>query len=240
MGNRREIAELRTKQDEFLDQTEALAVERAERARGILKLTSLSTSQFGISGEGASGGPLIEMSELGLADIQDEGRRNFVLRVGQVASRVEEARRYEELINTLPLGEPGNVPLRITSPYGMRIDPFKKRQTWHGGLDMGAFFNAPIAASGPGTVIYAGRRTGYGRVVEIDHGSGFVSRYAHLRRINVERGDEVEKGDKVGTMGSSGRSTGPHLHYEIMLNGKRYDPTPFLKAGKHVYKRQGD
>lgn len=235
VGNRREIAQLRLEQEKFLEEAEDLAVERSERARGILKLTSLSTSSFGVTGEGASGGPLIEMSELGLTDIKDPERRDFVLRIGQVASRLEEARRYEKLINTLPLGQPGNVPLRITSNYGMRVDPFKKRQTWHAGIDMGAFLNAPIAASGPGKVVFAGRRTGYGRVVDVDHGSGFISRYAHMRRITVKKGDEVAKGDKLGTMGSSGRSTGPHLHYEIILNGKKYDPTPFLKAGKHVY-----
>jgi murein DD-endopeptidase MepM/ murein hydrolase activator NlpD len=84
-------------------------------------------------------------------------------------------------------------------------------------------------------VTYAGTRGGYGRVVEIDHGSGFKTRYGHLNSISVKTGQTVAIGQKVGTMGSTGRSTGPHLHYEVYYRGKSYDPIKFLRAGKHVY-----
>ena len=94
----------------------------------------------------------------------------------------------------------------------------------------------PITAAGPGTVIFAGRKSGYGSVVDIDHGNGFTSRYAHMRSISVKVGDEVVIGDKVGIMGSSGRSTGRHLHFEVRFQGNTYDPEKFLKAGQHVYK----
>ena len=93
----------------------------------------------------------------------------------------------------------------------------------------------PITATGPGTVVFAGTKSGYGRVVDVDHGFGFRSRYAHLRSISVKRGDEVVIGDKLGIMGSSGRSTGRHLHYEVIVQGKGYDPRHFLKAGQHVH-----
>ena len=102
-------------------------------------------------------------------------------------------------------------------------------------MDVGAYWNAPITATGPGVVSFAGTKSGYGRIVEIDHGHGFKSRYAHLRRINVDKGDTVAIGDVVGAMGSTGRSTGPHLHYEVWFNNKPYDPVEFLRAGKHVY-----
>ena len=100
---------------------------------------------------------------------------------------------------------------------------------------MGAGWNAPIVAAGPGEVIFAGRKSGYGRVVDVDHGGGFVSRYAHLNRIVAKKGQEVVVGDKLGTMGSTGRSTGPHLHYEVLFHGKQYNPVEFIKAGKHVH-----
>ena len=90
-------------------------------------------------------------------------------------------------------------------------------------------------ASGPGTVSFAGARSGYGRVVEVDHGYGFKSRYGHLRSITVSKGDTVDVGDLVGKMGTTGRSTGYHLHFEVFFNGKAYDPVKFLKAGRHVH-----
>ena len=123
----------------------------------------------------------------------------------------------------------------MTSPYGLRVDPFTKRPAWHNGIDFGAYYKAPIAAAGPGVVTIAGRRSGYGRLVEIDHGHGFRSRYAHLNSISVKKGDTVAIGDTIGLMGSSGRSTGPHLHYEVWFNDKPYDPIDFLKAGRHVH-----
>ncbi|MCF6328483.1 MAG: M23 family metallopeptidase, partial [Henriciella sp.] len=90
-------------------------------------------------------------------------------------------------------------------------------------------------AAGPGTVIDAGTKSGYGRVVDIDHGQGFVSRYGHLNKVLAKRGQVVAIGDKIGLMGSSGRSTGPHLHYEVRFHGKPYNPVDFIKAGKHVH-----
>ncbi len=180
------------------------------------------------------------MSLADLANMQfdDPEDAAFNRRVIQVAARLEEARYYEEIVDNLPLAEPVGVPARLTSNYGMRVDPFSRRPAWHNGIDMAAYYKAPIVAAGPGTITYAGRMNGYGRMVEIDHGHGFKSRYAHLQSINVSRGDSVAIGDTVGLMGSSGRSTGPHLHYEVFFNNKPYDPIDFLKAGRHVHEDQ--
>ena len=233
VGLRGDVTKIRGEQDQFLDQIEEMAVERAEAARGILQLTKVGAGRIS-SGENM-GGPEISFTSLMTDEFATPEEQSFALRVAQVAARMEEARYFEELVDNLPLATPIGIPSRITSPFGMRIDPFRKRPSWHGGIDMGAGWNAPIVAAGPGTVIYAGRKAGYGRVVDVDHGGGFVSRYAHLNRIVAKRGQEVVIGDKLGTMGSTGRSTGPHLHYEVLFHGKQYNPVEFIKAGKHVY-----
>ena len=233
VGLRGDVTKIRGEQDYFLDQIEEMAVERAEAARGILQLTKVGAGRIS-SGENM-GGPEISFTSLMTDEFATPEEQSFALRVAQVAARMEEARYFEELVDNLPLATPIGIPSRVTSPFGMRIDPFRKRPSWHGGIDMGAGWNAPIVAAGPGTVIYAGRKAGYGRVVDVDHGGGFVSRYAHLNRIVAKRGQEVVIGDKLGTMGSTGRSTGPHLHYEVLFHGKQYNPVEFIKAGKHVY-----
>lgn len=229
-----QVERIRSEQEAFLQDIENLAVDRAEAARGVLRLTKVGESRIGTSEN--MGGPEVTFSSLVSGEFPNAEQAYFAGRVAQVAARMEEARYYEGLVDKLPLATPIGVKSRITSPFGMRTDPIRKRPGWHGGIDMGAGWNAPIIAAGPGTVKYAGRRSGYGRVVDIDHGEGFVSRYAHLNRIMVSRGDEVAIGDKIGLMGSSGRSTGPHLHYEVLFHGKPYNPVEFLKAGKHVYK----
>ena len=229
-----QVERIRSEQEAFLQDIENLAVDRAEAARGVLRLTKVGESRIGTSEN--MGGPEVTFSSLVSGEFPNAEQACFAGRVAQVAARMEEARYYEGLVDKLPLATPIGVKSRITSPFGMRTDPIRKRPGWHGGIDMGAGWNAPIIAAGPGTVKYAGRRSGYGRVVDIDHGEGFVSRYAHLNRIMVSRGDEVAIGDKIGLMGSSGRSTGPHLHYEVLFHGKPYNPVEFLKAGKHVYK----
>lgn len=229
-----QVERIRSEQETFLQEIENLAVDRAEAARGVLRLTKVGESRIGTSEN--MGGPEVTFSSLVSGEFPNAQQAYFAGRVAQVAARMEEARYYEGLVDKLPLATPIGVKSRVTSPFGMRTDPIRKRPGWHGGIDMGAGWNAPIIAAGPGTVKYAGRRSGYGRVVDIDHGEGFVSRYAHLSRIMVSRGDEVAIGDKIGLMGSSGRSTGPHLHYEVLFHGKPYNPVEFLKAGKHVYK----
>ncbi|MEM9667334.1 MAG: peptidoglycan DD-metalloendopeptidase family protein [Pseudomonadota bacterium] len=234
VGVRARLERLRGNQADFLDGAETLAVERAERARGVLQLTGVGFNRIG-GDEQAVGGPLVDMLALSSSDISDPAERAFAERMAQVAARLAETRNYESIVESLPLAQPSSVPLRLTSNYGLRADPFSRRSAWHSGIDMAAYYKAPITASGPGKVVFAGRKRGYGRLVEIDHGYGFKSRYAHLHSITAKKGDTVAVGDKVGLMGSSGRSTGPHLHFEVIFQGKPYDPRRFLKAGQHVY-----
>ncbi|MDA0241652.1 MAG: M23 family metallopeptidase, partial [Proteobacteria bacterium] len=106
------------------------------------------------------------------------------------------------------------------------------------GLDLGAPMRSMIYAPAPGVVTKAGWKGRYGRVIEITHGSGFKTRYAHLHKILVKPGDKVDYRTKIGLVGNSGRSTGAHLHYEVVHNGKALNPWMFIKAGRYVYKTQ--
>ena len=134
-------------------------------------------------------------------------------------------RRLNEM---LPLGAPVEQ-VRITSNYGTRNDPFTGKPKKHRGIDFAGKIGTELMAVAPGRVVSAGERVGYGTTVEIDHGLGFTTLYAHLSQITVSRGDWVRPGTVIGLGGSSGRSTGPHLHYEIRYKGEQFDPTKFVK-----------
>lgn len=138
------------------------------------------------------------------------------------------------LVRRMPLAAPLDR-YAISSSYGTRRDPINSRQAMHHGLDLISAANAPIRAPAPGIVVFAGRNGGYGNMVEIDHGRSLRTRYAHLKTIRVKAGDKVEFQEKLGTVGNSGRSTGAHLHYEILIAGKPADPLNFIKAGQHVF-----
>lgn len=119
----------------------------------------------------------------------------------------------------------------VTSPFGNRVDPFLGRLALHSGIDFAAQTGDPVKTTGAGKVIAAGVSSGYGNMVEVDHGYGISTRYGHLSKILVSVGDEVQTGDILGRAGSTGRATGPHIHYEIRRNGQAVDPTHFLNAG---------
>ena len=219
----------------LFDLMEDHAAERAERARGVLMLTAVGTDNILASSN--IGGPEVSMGSLtSSASDWSISDQDFMTRIFQARARIAEMKYYEKVVDSLPLGEPVSVPYRYTSPYGIRVDPFTKRPSPHMGVDLAAYRNAPIVTTGPGSVSYAGARSGYGLLVEVDHGHGFKSRYGHLRSITVSKGDTIRIGDLVGRMGSTGRSTSDNLHYEVWYNGRPYDPNKFLKAGRHVHK----
>lgn len=157
-------------------------------------------------------------------------------RVADLRRRIERWQSLQSAVKNLPLIAPLQE-YRITSGYGGRRDPFTGRWTSHNGIDMQQPAGTPILATGPGTVVLTGWHGGYGWMVEVDHGMGVRTRYAHMQSILAEKGQKVEAGTKVGLVGSSGRSSGPHLHYEILIDGKAVDPTNFLTAGRYVLKR---
>jgi murein DD-endopeptidase MepM/ murein hydrolase activator NlpD len=129
-----------------------------------------------------------------------------------------------------PLRKPLPGALQMTSTFGYRTDPFLGRPALHSGVDLREDYGAPVRATAAGVVTAAGPQGGYGNLVEIDHGGGLATRYGHLSGINVVPGQQVGPGAVVGQVGSTGRSTGPHLHYEVRMDGEAVDPTRFLKA----------
>ncbi|MFN4166083.1 MAG: M23 family metallopeptidase [Ferrovibrio sp.] len=144
------------------------------------------------------------------------------------------------LAQRLPLALPMGGEAETSSTFGRRIDPFTKQPAFHAGIDFIGPNKAPVMATAPGVVVFAGRKGPYGRAVEIDHGLGVKTRYAHLSSISVQAGETIPYGRLIGTMGSTGRSTGQHLHYEVLLDDEQIDPAKFIEAGYHVFKQQED
>ncbi len=236
VGFRARAADLEADQERTLSELEDTVVEQSETVRGVLRLTGVSMSSLTGSDEVESGGPLVPQDFV--AYLRDSGLNPaFAERVAQVAARVTESRRLGDVANATPLAPPVAVDYRETSGYGARVDPFTGRPAFHSGLDLAAFERAPVVATSPGTVVFAGSRSGYGYTVEIDHGHGFKTRYAHLRDIQVRAGERVAIGQRVGSMGSTGRSTATHLHYEVWFRGRAVDPISFLRAGRHVHEQ---
>jgi murein DD-endopeptidase MepM/ murein hydrolase activator NlpD len=178
----------------------------------------------------AKGGPFVPVMG------QGEGVSEAML--ASVANLDDEVERWEHLqlvLRSMPLTAPVDQ-YSVGSRFGKRKDPFNGRLGMHEGFDMAAPSGTPILSTAPGKVVFAGWRGNYGRMVEVDHGLGIRTLYAHMKAIAVEKGDVVDYRQKIGLVGSSGRSTGPHVHFEIRIDGIPLDPVNFLKAGRYVFK----
>jgi murein DD-endopeptidase MepM/ murein hydrolase activator NlpD len=154
-------------------------------------------------------------------------------------TRVNIARAYADKLSAtlvkVPVREPVTGEIDFSSPYGVRVDPFLHVPAMHTGIDFRGTFGEPIHATAAGTVTSAGWSGGYGQMVEVDHGNGLATRYGHLSEIDVKVGQNIRIGQVVGRLGSTGRSTGPHLHYETRVDGEAVDPQKFLKAGATLF-----
>jgi len=139
--------------------------------------------------------------------------------------------RYSHALVAVPVRKPVIGEVDMSSPFGMRMDPFLGRPAVHTGIDLRGDIGEPVRATATGRVSIAGREGGYGNMVEINHGNGLATRYGHLSQIDVKVGQLVRIGEVIGRIGSTGRSTGPHLHYETRVNGEAIDPQKFLRAG---------
>ena len=117
----------------------------------------------------------------------------------------------------------------MSSAFGRRVDPFSGKIGWHAGVDFAGRENSDVIAVASGVVVYAGKRSGFGQLIEINHGDGYVTRYAHHKESLVGIGDVVKKGQQIAIMGSTGRSTGPHVHFEVLKNGRHQDPAKFVR-----------
>jgi len=226
------IQATRMDQERLIDAAEGFAKSRAERLRLAMRMAGLDASAF--TGRGVSlGGPLIEAKDpRALAAVLDVDE-DFASRIQHAANDMSDMRSLGAAVKKLPFYRPTSNPA-LSSSYGVRFDPFTHRPAFHSGLDFPGAMRTPIMATAPGVISFTGVRAGYGNTVEIDHGGGFKTRYAHLSSIGVRVGQRVAIGTRVGAMGSTGRSTGPHLHYEVWVNGKAQNPNRFLRAGEYV------
>ncbi len=177
-----------------------------------------------------------DLSPLELRDARVLGARldvdaGLARQVQRTARDLMAANALGDAAAALPLATPVSDPVR-SSPFGTRTDPFTHVAAFHPGQDFSGHYGEPIHVTAPGVVSFVGQRTGYGNCVEVDHGHGFKTRYGHLEAFEAGVGQVVKTGDLIGLMGSTGRSTGVHLHYEVWASGRLLDPAPFLKAGE--------
>ncbi|MEQ8321485.1 MAG: peptidoglycan DD-metalloendopeptidase family protein [Rhodospirillales bacterium] len=205
------------------------SLEKVVEIAGI-EVDSLLASSNGIVGKIAQGGPFIPIKP-------EEAGGQLMKKLTRLDDHLGQWETLQAVMARLPLAAPLNT-YYVTSSFGKRRDPMNKRWSAHYGVDFGGPMRSPVFAPAAGVVKQAGNKGRYGRFIEIDHGSGIVTRYAHLHKILVKRGDKIDFRQKIAQLGSSGRSTGPHLHYEILFNGKPKDPMGFIKAGRHVFQKQ--
>lgn len=223
----RGLAELEARQIAFVESVTRYADWRSKKAEEAIRKLNLDPKMLTRNVQQiAVGGPFepldAELSEL------DPRFERMGLSLARMATL---ERALESIPQVAPHGNPS-----ITSNFGYRRDPFNGRAARHPGIDFRGPLGSPIYAAAPGKVIYAGWRGGYGRLVEVRHDNGLVTRYAHLRRIDAKVGDVVEAGETIGGLGSSGRSTGPHLHFEVRINDRAVNPRPFLETAPDVLK----
>ncbi|GHU01308.1 peptidase M23 [Alphaproteobacteria bacterium] len=195
-----------------------------QRAAGETRLASAASGGIVASSQG---GPLIPVS-VGAQLVPTMKSEHLSRAYGAVSERVQRWDSMARLLKTLPLGMPLKY-VRITSRYGVRSDPMTSASAVHEGLDFGALRGEPVHAPSAGTVVYAGSAGSYGLMLEIDHGMGIKTRYAHLDSMDVAVGDRVAAGQKIAEVGNTGRSTGAHLHYEVRVRGRPVNPMNFAK-----------
>jgi murein DD-endopeptidase MepM/ murein hydrolase activator NlpD len=217
---------IESQQIQVLDGLLNTADTRASRLREAVREVGLDPDMLEAPARlGPLGGPLVPVTGV--------PRHGFEAMMDRVQTGIERAGRLDRAVAALPFGRPVS-DVDPTSGFGYRVDPFTRGPAMHTGLDFRAEYGAPVRASGAGQVIAAEYAGGYGNMVEIDHGNGVSTRYAHLSAIAVAAGQTVEPGAVLGQAGSTGRSTGPHLHYETRIDGEAVDPQRFLRAGARL------
>ena len=230
---RKRLARLQDSQQHVLDRLSERTMANIKQVKGLVAMTGLKVEKFlggfpkGMTGQG---GPFIAASP-NTGDAEE-----FETTLVDLNQQINHWEGLQRLLRSLPLTAPSDH-FYISSRFGKRIDPIRKKWGRHYGLDLAGIFKSPVLATAPGIVVSVMRHPKFGRVVEIDHGQGIRTRYGHLHRILVRRKQKVGFRQKIGLMGNTGRSTGTHIHYEIKVNGKPYDPMKFMEAGKYVFKR---
>ncbi len=205
------------------------AVERRTiKAAAAIRSFGLNPDMMARSASRAQGGPFVPWRG------DDDALSSELKSLASALTRME---MLERGLVAIPSGKPTSAPM-LSSSYGYRRDPFNGHAAFHAGLDFPGHTGQPILAAARGKVSFVGQRQGYGNVVEVDHGNGLMTRYAHLSGFGSRVGQSVARGDAIARMGSTGRSTGPHLHFEVRLNGDPINPRQFLEARQDVLQTQ--
>jgi murein DD-endopeptidase MepM/ murein hydrolase activator NlpD len=227
------LDDLHAAQGNVLDRLGERTVKNIEEAETLIAMTGLELDQVmaratrNVPGQG---GPLFEVAG-------SEELNGLPGSVSVIDNQLTRWAALRALLKRVPLISPVDF-YHMASAYGLRSDPFNNKKAMHYGVDLAGWGGAPVYATAPGKVLFAGRKGRYGKLVEIDHGYGIRTRYAHLQKVLVQRGEEVGHRHEIGLLGSTGRSTGPHVHYEVRFDGKPLNPDKFIKAGRYVFKGQ--
>ncbi len=244
-GLERRVAQLQNTQFGDLIELEEVTGDRIARLETALRQTGvdfmpeverhmLTLESDGLNGQG---GPFISATADDLSS-EELDSHAFARKTFRIGRHLRYLSALQKTFGALPVTRPTDA-YRITSPFGVRSDPFTGRLSKHAGIDIGGRRGTPVVATASGKVKKAGFVGGYGRLVSIKHGNGFETVFGHLNSIKVKSGDVVKRGDVIGTLGNTGRSTAPHLHYEIKYNGKARDPMHFFEAGRYVFENEG-
>jgi len=201
--------------------------------RKLVQMASIDTNEFDFDSSPALGGPATDANKV---VEPDELSKAIDLLGLQLSDRENQLVVMEDLVlneNLQKEVEPSGRPITkgwLSSYYGMRTHPLSGRREMHKGIDFAGSMGGQVIAVAKGVVTYSGKRYSYGNLIEIAHGNGYSTRYAHNSRLLVSVGDTVEKGFQIAEIGSSGRSTGPHVHFEVLKNGREVNPIPFIRA----------
>lgn len=200
----------------------------------LTKMAKLDKGEFNFDHEPAVGGPA------SAAEIQSASVPDFLQQLDELSRQLDSRSEQLSVLETMLMSQnlqeqvfPAGRPVRkgwISSYYGMRNDPFTGKRERHDGMDFAGKEGSKVAAVASGVVTWASDRYGYGNMVEINHGNGYLTRYGHNKQILVKVGDKIEKGGELALMGSTGRSTGPHVHFEVLQNGRTVDPAKYINA----------
>ena len=222
----RGLAEVEARQLAVVERLTRFADARSRRAEAAIRKLNLDPRVLSRKAQQGMGGPFEAISQA-----RDDIDPRFE-RLGLSLARMAV---LERALDGIPQVVPATVE-NITSGFGYRRDPFNGRAAMHSGIDFKGAVGSPIFAAAEGRVTFAGWKGGYGKAVEVTHANGLVTRYAHLSRIDVKPGQQVAAGATLGGLGNTGRSTGPHLHFEVRLNDRAVNPRPFLETAPDVLK----
>lgn len=197
----------------------------------LAEIAGFDTTEFTLDEHPAQGG-LDDEGMFLSSDALDSGIKQLSLDLETQNETLAALEQYLITKDNIAAGIPDGKPVEggwVSSFYGYRVDPFNGKKTFHKGLDIAAKSGSPVTSVADGIVSWVGNRGGYGGLVEVDHGNGYVTRYAHNKTIKVAKGDRVSKGEVLALMGSTGRSTGPHVHFEVLRDGQHVNPYNFIK-----------